>query len=97
MMKKNKALQLFSDEYLENCKKLTPKQILIFLDDFRRLHYETQLNLKLKSKSKSKSPSKLISIKVPVNLLAAFKAKSQLENTPYQTKMKELMQEWLRI
>ena len=35
---KTKALQLFSDEYLKDVGKLTPEQILTFLDEFRRLY-----------------------------------------------------------
>ena len=35
---RKKGLQLFTKEYLEYCKKLSPYQILKFLDEFRRLH-----------------------------------------------------------
>ncbi len=33
-----KTVQIFSDEYLENCRKLSADDIVQFLDDFRRLH-----------------------------------------------------------
>jgi predicted DNA binding CopG/RHH family protein len=39
--------------------------------------------------------SKLISIKIPEPLLAAFRYKAESERTPYQTKIKELMLEYL--
>ena len=78
---KNKSLQFFSDEYLKSSKKLTPEQTLSFLDNFRQLHGHHQV----------KTKSKLISIKIPENLLNAFKAKAQLENIPYQTLIKNLM------
>lgn len=39
--------------------------------------------------------SKLISIKVPENLLRAFKYECEKLNTPYQTQIKQLMWQWL--
>jgi len=42
---KTKAIQYFSDEYLESCKKLSPEHILTFLDEFRMLHFDPILNL----------------------------------------------------
>lgn len=59
--------------------------IVRFLDDFRKL-----------SNPKTQSKSKLISIKIPESLLAAFKYKASLEKIPYQTKIKELMHEYLK-
>jgi len=84
-MKKNKALQYFSDEYLTECRKLTSEQILLFLDNFRQLHGNI-----VKEKK-----SKLISMKVPEDLLQNFKTKSLLHKTPYQTMIKNLMKQWL--
>jgi predicted DNA binding CopG/RHH family protein len=78
-----KALQKFSDEYLESCRAMTPDQIIQFLDDFRRLH------------GTRPAPSKLISIKVPADLLNVFKAKATIANTPYQTQIKALMKAWV--
>lgn len=78
-----KALQLFSDEYLERCKDLSVEEILDFLEDFRLMH--SDLN----------APSKLISLKVPEPLLNSFKQKAKLENIAYQTKIKELMKDWI--
>lgn len=78
-----KTVQRFSDEYLESCRDMTPDQIIRFLDDFRRLH------------GSRRAPSKLISMKVPTDLLGAFKAKAALTGMPYQTKIKELMKDWV--
>ncbi len=77
-----RPVQYFSKEYLKNSQKLTPMQIIKLLDDFRILH------------GKSTKKSKLISIKIPQNLLSIFRKKSELEGIPYQTKIKELMKEW---
>lgn len=81
---KNKTIQYFSDEYLESCKKMTPEQILNFLESFRILHLEQK-----------KSKSILISIKIPEDLLASFKQKSQILNVPYQQQIKKLMKDWI--
>lgn len=81
---KTKALQYFTPEYLQECKKLSYDQIAQFLEDFRLMHSEAP-----------KSPSKLISIKIPEDLLSAFKTKASLHGIPYQTQMKILMKKWL--
>ena len=78
-----KALQYFSEEYLEQCRDMTPDQVIQFLDDFRQLH------------STRPSASKLISMKVPQDLLDAFRAKAKMNNTPYQTQIKQLMRSWV--
>ena len=78
-----RAVQYFSDDYLAHCREMSTEQILRFLDDFRRLH------------GAKPAASKLISIKVPEDLLDAFKAKAKLAGTPYQTRIKALMKDWL--
>jgi predicted DNA binding CopG/RHH family protein len=78
-----KAIQYFSDEYLEQCSSMTPDQVLRFLDEFRRLH------------GSQPATSKLISMKVPEDLLGTFKAKARLRNIPYQTQIKILMKAWV--
>lgn len=78
-----KALQTFSDEYLERCKDLSIEEKLDFIENFRLMHSE--LN----------APSKLISLKVPEPLLNSFKQKTKLEGVAYQTKIKELMKAWI--
>lgn len=78
-----KTIQIFSKEYLERCKGMTPDQILEFLENYRKL-----LSVK---------PEKcqLISLKIEPTLLKAFKTKARLKGTPYQTQIKKLMREWL--
>ncbi len=78
-----KPLQLFSDEYLEQCKDATPEAILEFLESFRLM-------------DDSSGKSKLISIKVPLSLLEGFRRKCELEQIRYQTQIKKLMEQWLR-
>lgn len=76
-------VQRFSDEYLERCRGLSPEDIICFLEDFRKLH------------GAATARSRLISLKVPEPLLAAFKAKARLHGVSYQTQIKTIMQAWL--
>jgi predicted DNA binding CopG/RHH family protein len=76
-------VQTFTDEYLEQCRRMTPDQVIRFLEDFRMLQ------------SSRPARSKLISLKVPEYLLEAFRARAELAGVPYQTQIKRLMQEWL--
>lgn len=80
---KNKPVQYFTKEYLERSKNLTKEQILQFLEDFQN------------SMSDRVEKCQLISMKIEPSLLAAFKQKAQLEGIPYQTKIKQLMKDWL--
>lgn len=80
-----RPLQYFTEEYLEQCRKMKPEQVLQFLEDFRELQ-----------KSRKPVKSKLISIKIPEDLLESFKAKADHIGRPYQTLIKELMREWLK-
>ena len=77
-----KALQYFSDEYLARCREMRPEEILDFLESFRTLRDQP-------------SKSRLISMKVPENLLDAFKLRCGLDNVPYQRQIKSLMKQWL--
>jgi predicted DNA binding CopG/RHH family protein len=78
-----KTLQRFTDEYLEGCRDMKPDQIIRFLDDFRLLH------------GSKPASSKLISIKVPTDLLNPFKIKAKMLKIPYQTQIKALMKAWV--
>ena len=80
-----KVLQKFSDEYLQQTRHATPKQILAFLEQYRLLQGARTQPTK----------SKLISIKITVELLEAFRIRCDLEGIKYQTKIKQLMQNWL--
>lgn len=80
---KEQALQLFTDEYLQQCKLMSSTQIAQFLEDFRTLHRA------------SNDERILISMKVPKRLLSAFKRKCELHGVRYQTHIQELMRAWL--
>ena len=82
-----RPVQYFSKEYLEHCRKMTPEQILTFLDDFRLLHAAA---------SAAPAKSRLISLKVPEHLLATFKMKAQRSGVHYQTQIKRLMTDWTK-
>lgn len=77
-----KGLQKFTPEYLEESRKMSSDAIARFLDDFRRLHGP-------------KAKTRLISMKVPEPLLAAFKSRCRVEGERYQTKIKALMVAWI--
>jgi predicted DNA binding CopG/RHH family protein len=81
-----RPIQLASKSQLlgQDLEDVTP--IVQFLEDFR-----------IMSDSRAQKKSRLISIKIPEPMLAAFKYKSAQTNTPYQTKIKQLMLEWLSI
>ena len=79
-----RPVQYFTDDYLQQCRAMTPAQVLRFLEDFRRLHGRPR-----------PERSRLISLKVPESLLASFKARASLEGVPYQTQIKRLMRRWL--
>ncbi len=79
-----RPVQKFSDEYLERCREMSHDEIVRFLDDFRCIHGKPHVR------------SRLISLKVPEDLLAAFRAKARLCNVPYPTQIKKLMTAWLK-
>ncbi len=80
-----RPVQYFSDEYLERCRALKPIEILEFLESFRLLHGHRA------------SRSRLISLKVPEDLLDLFRRRCALEGVAYQARIKQLMREWLQI
>ncbi len=80
-----RPVQYFTDEYLRQCREMKPEQVLRFLEDFRELQ-----------KARKPVKSKLISIKMPEDLLEAFKAKASRKGRAYQTQIKDLMREWLK-
>jgi predicted DNA binding CopG/RHH family protein len=77
-----KAVQLFRSEDLPS--KLSSTEIAEFLDAFRNLNF-----------SVGKGQAILISIKIPEDLLLTFKWKSQSEGVKYQSKIKELMRQYV--
>ena len=78
-----RPVQRFTAEYLERCRSLSPDDVVRFLDDFKRIH------------GAANARSRLISLKVPEPLLAAFKIQAKLRGVPYQTQIKTLMRAWL--
>ena len=80
----NKGVQHFSDEDLNNLNGVSPDQIIRFLEDFRKFHY-----------NQKPAPAKLISLRVPQGLLDTFKQKALIEGVGYQVKIKELMKQWV--
>lgn len=79
-----KTIQYFNKEYLERCAELTPEQIIDFLENYRMLVAGVP------------EKCKLISLKIEPSLLNAFKRKSQLQGVHYQTKIKQLMRDWIK-
>ena len=78
-----RPVQYFSREYLKQTRRMSPEEILRFLEDFRLMHEKP-------------AASKLISMKVPESLLAAFRFKCSERGVKYQTRIKELMTAWVR-
>ena len=74
-----KAVQHFTPDYLRQCRQMP--------EDFRRLHGGAAAT--------KPGKSRLISLKVPEDLLAAFRDKARLEGRAYQTQIKELMRQWV--
>jgi predicted DNA binding CopG/RHH family protein len=78
-----RPVQYFSDDYLDQCRAMKPDDVIRYLEDFRHLH------------SNRPAPSRLISMKVPQDLLDAFKTRAKLIGKPYQTLIKDLMRAWV--
>lgn len=78
-----RPVQSFTDDYLERCRGMTADQVIRFLEDFRQLH------------ARRPSRSKLISLKVPEDLLEAFRQRAELAGVPYQAQIKRLMRAWV--
>jgi predicted DNA binding CopG/RHH family protein len=79
-----KTVQHLNERYLDQCRQMKPAQILEFLDGFRKLHHQQP------------AKSKLISLKVPDPLLNTFRQHCEMEGVAYQTKIKQLMQDYLK-
>jgi len=65
---------------------MNPDEIASFLDDFRRLHGHSSLE----------GTSKLISLKVSGPLLNAFRQRCEQDGVKYQTRIKQLMKDYLQ-
>jgi len=80
--------QYFTDEYLQSTRKSTPTQIAKFLDDYRILHGNAKLEV-------TRKKTKLISIRLTVDILSDLKSLSKRRQIPYQTLMKQLLEQGL--
>ena len=89
-----RPVQKFSQEYLRECQKMSPVEILDFLESFRLIH-ETSNEVRTGAPSAS-SKSKLISIKIPEALLTTFRQKAAQSGFKYQTQIKRLMEAWIK-
>lgn len=78
-----RPVQYFSDDYLRNCRQASSEQILEFLENYRLLQAPPD-------------KTRLISIKMPERLLQSFRIKCELHGIRYQTRIKQLMLEWLQ-
>ena len=81
----NRPIQYFTEQQLENAKSLSQEEILDFLENFKNL-----------VATKPKSSTKPISLRIPEDLLAAFKSQARLEGIRYQTKIVELIRKSIR-
>jgi len=82
-MARDRVTQLFSEDYLDRCRSMEPGEILEFLETFRQLQ------------ERKHPSSRLISMKIPEDLLRAFRMKCEMEGVRYQTRIKRLMRDWL--
>lgn len=81
---KHKPVQIITPEQLEWGKKLSLEERIQFVEDFMKL-----------AAYASDSKSKLISIKIPEDLLKLFRMKCESQNLTYQTQIKNLMKKWV--
>jgi len=81
-MKKTK--QIFSEKRRSIDSKMTSNQIAAFLNEFQNVVNGCE------------GKKKLISLRVPENLLKHFRVKASSKNTPYQTQIIQLMREWVK-
>ena len=86
--KKNSSrpVQKFTKESLAYSLSLTPEQRIQFVEDFMKMAAYAE---------KSGAKSRLISIKIPEDLLQIFKLRCEAEGVAYQTQIKKLMRAFL--
>lgn len=85
---------VFTENYLKSCSKMKPLDVLNYLEDYKKtLKFELE---KYDFKENEKIKSILISIKIPEDLLAEFKATCIKKGLKYQTQIKALMINWLK-
>lgn len=79
----NKPVQYLTKEYLERCSKLTPDQIIEFLENYRTLMWQAKEN------------TETVDLHVEPSLLRAFMQKARENGLDYREQIKELMKEWI--
>lgn len=78
-----KKTHIFTDEYLERCKKLSIEERLDYLENYRLTHTDKDSSLQR------------LSLNISKPLLDCFKQKAKLEGIAYQTQIKKLMKDWV--
>jgi predicted DNA binding CopG/RHH family protein len=86
----DRPVQYFTKEYLDQVKDATPDQIVRYLEESKQVYFAG-----LNQNAEKQEASTLISIRIPKDLLEAFKAKAELRNIKYQTLIKKLMLEYI--
>ena len=79
------TLHTFTAEYLARTRYTSPEQVLGFLEQYRLIQ----------ARGEGSQKSKLISLKVPEELLESFRTRCELKGLKYQTQIKQLMKDWL--
>jgi uncharacterized protein (DUF4415 family) len=79
----SRPVQYFTAEGLARGREMAAEEILDFLETFRQLQ------------SQAAVPTRLISLKVPEDLLKTFRTRCELAGVRYQTQIKRLMREWI--
>lgn len=82
-MAKKRALQKFKKSDLDN--RASTEQVAIFLHDFMAMAHGQD------------SKTKMISIRVPENILNTFRLKARSEGIAYQSKIVSLMRAWAQL
>lgn len=80
-----RATQHFSESYLKESQRLSPTDVVRFIEEFQRIHSQSEAG-----------DSVMISLRIDRGLLEAFRTRAKLEGIRYQTKIKSLMEEWIK-
>lgn len=80
-----RAVQYFDKDYLSQTKKLTPSQIVDFITQYQSVFFSYE------------GKKKLISIRIPEELLKVFRRQTDLIGKAYQTQIVNLMREWVLL
>lgn len=84
----NRPVQYFNQEYIDQCKKMSPLEIVEKISEQQDFFWKLHLGEEFEK-------SQLISIKIPRNLLKTFRDQCDQSGVKYQTQIKKLMLQWL--